>query len=102
VEEVETFKEMAIKVMKVENKEIVEREIAVGLTIAPKSKYLVKVTEVFKIEDYCCLVMELCTGGTLEALLKNKMPLHPNVFFFFFLCYDLLFIENLKSNEGRN
>jgi serine/threonine protein kinase len=47
------------------------------------SKYLVQLTEFFIEEEYCCLLMEFCTGGDLEKIFNEKNGIPQPVFFLF-------------------
>jgi serine/threonine protein kinase len=60
-----------------------EAEILVGIKLGSLSKYLVHLTEFFIEEDYCCLIMEFCTGGDLEKIFNEKNRIPQPVFFFF-------------------
>jgi serine/threonine protein kinase len=92
VEMVSTKKKMVLKVLRLgvrgteefrKNSKAMETEILVGIKLGSLSKYLVQLTEFFIEEDYCCLIMEFCTGGDLEKILNEKKRISQPIFFFF-------------------
>jgi serine/threonine protein kinase len=72
---------MAMKVMKLgkegteefkKNAKAMEAEIKVGIKLGSTCKFLVQLTEFFMEDGYCCLIMEYCSCGDLEQILKKK------------------------------
>jgi serine/threonine protein kinase len=67
----------------------VEAEILVGIKFGRSCKFLVQIFEFFFEGEYCCLVMEYCSGGDLQKILDNKKKLTESVEFLYY--YIMLF-----------
>jgi serine/threonine protein kinase len=70
-----------------EDAEKVHKEFMTGKKLGSTSPFLVKIEKCIIEEDYCFLIMENCSGGDLEELLKSKGKLPPDVFFLFIILY---------------
>jgi serine/threonine protein kinase len=101
VEKVSTKKKMVLKVLRLgikgtddfkKNSKVMEAEIQVGIKLGSLSKFLVQLTEFFIEEDYCCLIMEFCTGGDLEKIFNEKNRIPQQVFIICFKDYNYFII----------
>jgi serine/threonine protein kinase len=77
-----------MKVMKVgdegtedykKNMKAVEAELQVGIKLGSVSKFLIQLTEFFFENGCCCLIMEYCSCGDLEKMLKEKTRIPQKV-----------------------
>jgi serine/threonine protein kinase len=66
------------------NMKNLEAEISIGIKLGKCCKFLVQIFEFFFEGEYCCLVMELCSGGDLQQILDNKKKLTESVRFLLF------------------
>jgi serine/threonine protein kinase len=49
------------------NKELMEKEMKVGMIVAKECDFLVSYLEIFEWEDYLCMKMEYCLKGDIES-----------------------------------
>ena len=111
VEKQSTKKKMVIKVIRVgkegtdefnQNLKVIQTEIEVGIKLGNLCKFLVQLTEFFMEEDYCCLVMEFCSGGDLQKIFDKKNRLSQPVFLFFFFYFILFyFIKQTQQQQQQ-
>jgi serine/threonine protein kinase len=85
VDKPQNEKKMAMKVIRLglinteepsKEAKAAEAEISIGIKLGQFSKYLVQLTEYFFEGEYCCLIMEFCSGGDLQKIFdkKNRIP----------------------------
>jgi serine/threonine protein kinase len=101
VEKVSIKKKMVLKVLRLgikgtdefkKNTKVMEAEIQVGIKLGSLSKFLVQLTEFFIEEEYCCLIMEFCTGGDLEKFFEEKNRIPQPVSFFYLINFKCFII----------
>lgn len=56
------------------SKKKLKNEIKVHMSL--KSSYVCRLVHYFQDNDYVYIILDLCTNGTLESLLKNRKRLH--------------------------
>jgi serine/threonine protein kinase len=66
----------------------VANEINIGMTIGQESPFLVRYVEMFYHKYFCCLVLEYCEGGDLQAELDSNHYYTEEVYL------DVIFIFN--------
>jgi serine/threonine protein kinase len=56
-----------------------KRDLTVGLTIEKGNSFLIRYIEGFEEGEYYCIIMEYCSEGDLEELLKKKIKFSEKV-----------------------
>jgi hypothetical protein len=49
------------------NKELIEKEMKIGMIVAKESDFLVSNLEIFEWEDYFCIKMKYCSKGDIQS-----------------------------------
>jgi serine/threonine protein kinase len=70
-----------------QNKQMIEKEIKIGMMVAKECPFLVSYTEIFQESECFCIVMEYCEKGDLEEFFNKENSFDQNVCINFFLLY---------------
>jgi serine/threonine protein kinase len=62
----------------------VQQEFIFGQKLGSQSPFLLKMIKSIIDGSYCFLIMEYCSGGDLESIIKSKRKLPPSVLSFLF------------------
>jgi serine/threonine protein kinase len=101
VEEVSTKSQMVLKLLQLgvkgsvefnRNLEAVKTAIQIWMKLGSLCKFLVHLYKFFVEDDYCCVIMEFCSGGDLEKIFNEKNRIPQPVSFFYFKDYKIFII----------
>jgi serine/threonine protein kinase len=110
-EKISNHKKVAVKVMKIgtsgtkefeKNYKNLQAEIEIGIKFGYGCRFLVSVLEFFMEDEYCCLVMEFCSGGDLERIFNEKRYLPEKVLIFYSFHIFIFLYLNLTGNIEVN
>jgi serine/threonine protein kinase len=72
------------KETKNKNREIINKEIEIGIMISKGCDYLISYSEVFEWKDFFCFKMEYCSNGDLQTELDKERIFTEEVLILFY------------------